>query len=91
MSKASCLRCHKLVVWPEAYCSPECRSLGTAAPVTPMSVPVTVMRARPMNVREAETVLSDVRSPEGTRRLQAAEEQDVLIWAALAIPNRRNR
>jgi len=56
-----------------------------------MSAPVTVMRARPMNVREAETALSDERSAAATRRLFAAQEEDLLIRSALGMSNRRNR
>ena len=52
-----------------------------------MSAPVTVMRAQ-LSVREAEVALSDVRSPDATRRLHAAQEEDLLIRSALGMPNR---
>jgi len=32
--------------------------------------------------------LSDVRSPDATRRLHAAQEEDLLIRSALGMPNR---
>jgi hypothetical protein len=47
-------------------------------------MPLTVMRARTMSVREAEGALSNLRSPEATRRLHAAQEEDMIIRSALS-------
>jgi hypothetical protein len=39
----SCVRCRRTIIWPERFCSQDCRALG---PAVEMSVPVTIMRNR---------------------------------------------
>jgi hypothetical protein len=70
--------CRNMIETPFAHCSLDCERAEkrTGAPMEPE-------RARPMNLREAETALSKERSAAATRQLHEAEEADLMIRAAL--------
>src|SRR5258705_2722082 len=88
MKKTTCLACGSPCGWPEAFCTEDCRRNGARPAAAPYSMPTTIMRSAPpktLSVREADALArtAGLRTPDATARLHEAQEEDMMIRAAL--------